>query len=75
MTRDMDKLFSYARYSAFAMLALLILRLAMYNSQADFASTVLYTAEIVSTILLLGFFIGLVVNSTKGSPVIVPSAI
>lgn len=71
----MDKLFSYAKYSAYALIALLVLRLAMYNSHASSASTILYAAAIVSTILLLGFFIGLIANSKKGSPVIIPATI
>lgn len=71
----MDKLFSYAKYAAYALIALLVLRLAMYNSHASSASTILYAAAIVSTILLLGFFIGLIANSKKGSPVIIPATI
>ena len=71
----MDKFFSYTKYAAFALIALLVLRLLMFNAHFSGVTAIMYMEAFVGTLLLCGFFIGLIVNSKKGSPIKVPAII
>ena len=72
----MNNLFSYAKYAAFAMIALMIGRLIMLHSNLGPTNLIITRILVIVTYLLIcGFFIGLINNSQKGSPVITPSVI
>lgn len=72
----MNNLFSYAKYAAFAMIALMIGRLIMFHCNPGITNLIITDLIFFATYLLIcGFFIGLINNSQKGSPVITPSVI